>query len=74
MRVNQPIGFSLRLFTWRVRWIQKRTLTLQKNFRTCQKKMTQQQVQIKKRARTIFDAGTTSVEKCNAGHGKRSRA
>ena len=36
--------------------------------------MTQQQVQIKKRARTIFDAGTTSVEKCNAGHGKRSRA
>ena len=36
--------------------------------------MTQQQVEMKKKARTICSAGTKSFEKHNAGHGNRSRA
>ena len=36
--------------------------------------MTQQGMEMKKKgARTIFGAGTKSIEKYNAGHGKRSR-
>ena len=36
--------------------------------------MTQQQVEIKKRARKIFGAGTKSNKKYNAGHETRSRS
>ena len=42
--------------------------------RSLTKIMTQQQVEIKKRARKIFGAGTKSNKKYNAGHGTRSRS
>ena len=48
MREKQTIEFSLRLFTLRVRVIGKRTLMQNKNFVTWQK-MTQQQVEMKKK-------------------------